>query len=375
MKLFDRVWHWDGVAWTDKTSTAHSGMALTVAQGDVLYLAFSDWLAGMLAYVTTGATTCDYTVEVFNGERWVTVVPEFAFEAIASSPGYTWEQAYNFAAHGVAYWGRNPDVWRLGTSSATWPEAGAAAPTSDVSKFWVRITFGTLTGTLVLDKVFPLPYNTYASVNHVSQFMGWKSFTDITSPEAAVVRHAIRSAEDWIDMHCRHTWRIRSAWRESYDFNPYGVLLRHRPVILVTNLGMWQGDSFQTMTQGRAGGSSGEYWLDQYRGMVYFNLPSFRLRYYSWLLSRYLRQPGSIVVDYVYGTDYETHEQAQIVTHIALRLVGADLVRNADDTGLTSSGLDVLSKAEKVDEWQEWAEQQADELRGVYITGLGMGTW
>jgi len=374
VKLFDAVWHWGGAAWTDKTATAHSGMALTVAASDKLYLAFPDWLSGVLFYVSTPATDCDYTVEIWDGEYWKPVVPEFAFEATATTPGYTWKQAYDFTGHGVAYWGRNPNVWRLGTSVTDWPEAGAP-PTANVSALWVRITFASLTGSLVLDRMFPLPYNTYATMNHVKKFMGWKGFTDITSPEAAIVRHIIRGAEDWLDHYCRRTWRIRAAHKEMQDFNPYGIRLRKQPPILVTSLGMWQGNTFETMVQGRAGGTAGDYWLHPDRGMVYFNLPSFRLRYYSWLLSRYLRQPGSIVVDYVYGTDFETHENAQTVTHIILRQVGADLVTTADDTGLTTSGLDVLSKADKVSEWHETAESRAEQLRGLGMTGLGMGTW
>ena len=384
MKMFDACWHWDGAAYTDKTTTAHSGMALTVAAGDEIYFAFTDWLAGVLFYLSTPATNVDYTVEIWNGEDWKPVVPEFAFEATASGAGYTWEQAYSFIGHGVAFWGKNPDVWRLGTSRdydvgppvvSGWPEATAVSPTANVNKFWVRITFGTVTGTLVLDKVFPLPYNSYTTINHVAQFMGWKSFGDITSPTAAVVRHAIRAAEDWLDNYCRKTWRIRQAFREALDFNPYGIRLRHQPPLFITRLGIWQGSSFHTMVQGRAGGSQGDYWLFPDRGMVYMNLPSFRLRYYSFLLSRYLRQPGSIVVDYVYGTDFETHEDGQAVTQIILRLVGAELVRSADDTGLTSSGLDVLSKADKVDEWHERAMEQAEHYRGLGITGLGMAGW
>lgn len=375
MKLFDAVWHWDGSSFDDKTASAHSGMALTITTGDELYLAFTDWLAGVLFYLSTAASDADYAVEIWNGEEWKSVVPEFAYEATGSGSGYTWEQAYSFIGHGVAYWGKNPDVWRLGTSSATWPEVLVAAPTSNLSKFWVRITFGSVSGTLVLDKIFPLPYNTYTTLNHIVQFMGWASFSDITSPSAAVVRHAIRGVEDYIDQYCRKTWRIRGAFREPLDFNPYGMRLQHYPPLFVTRLGMWQGSNFETMAQGRAGGSAGDYWLHPARGMVYMNLPSFRLRYYSFLLSRYLRVPGSIVVDYVYGTDFETHEEGQAVTLMTLRLVGAELVRSADDTGLTSSGLDVLSKADKVGEWQEKAEEQMEHMRGLGMTGLGMGGW
>lgn len=374
MKLFDAVWLFSGSTYTDKTATAHSGMALTVTQGDKLYLAFGDWLAGALFYITTAATTCDYTVEVYNGEDWKTVVPEFAYEALAVSPGYSWQQAYDFDGHGVAYWGKNPDVWRIAASATDWPETGAP-PTVGVKKYWVRITFGTLTGTLVLDKVFPLPYNTYASANHVAQFMGWRGFSDASTPEAAIVKHAIRDQEDWLDDYCRKSWRIRASFNETYDFNPYGIRLYNQPPILVTSVGLWQGSHFEIMSQGRAGAPSGEYWLNPRNGMLYFNLPSFRLRYYSWLLSRYIRQPGSVLVNYLYGTDFETHKQAGTVTGITLRLVGADLVRNADDTGLTSSGLDVLSKADKVDEWQEVAESRAENLRGLGMTGLGMGGW
>jgi len=381
MKICDRVWHLRAAAWLDKTATSYSGMALSVVTGDILFLAVSDWLAGALFYTALAATDADYAVDIWNGEEWSPVLPEFAFEATVGGAGYTWKQAYDFNGHGVAYWGRNPDVWRVGTSTNAVAGAGGfpvdtiSPPTAGITKYWVRITFSSVTGALTLDKVFPLFYNTYASANHVAQFMGWRGFNDFTTPEGAIVRHAIRAAEDWLDNYCRKSWRIRGAFREGYDFNPYGFLLRNRPVLFVNRLGLWQGTHHETMVQGRGGGGQGDYFLDQYRNMVYFMLPSFRLRYYSFLLSRYIRQPASVIVDYVYGTDFETHRQAQTVTHIVLRTVGADLVRNADDTGLSSSGLDVLSKAEKVESWTQVAMDRADELREVFMTGLGMGGW
>ncbi|KKK90097.1 hypothetical protein LCGC14_2726490, partial [marine sediment metagenome] len=90
---------------------------------------------------------------------------------------------------------------------------------------------------------------------------------------------------------------------------------------------------------------------------------------------RYIRSPSSIVLDYIWGADFETHEDAENVSWIIKRLVGADLVRTNDETGIFRSGLEILSKGEKLQSWREEAMERADSLRSVYMTGLGTGQW
>ena len=139
----------------------------------------------------------------------------------------------------------------------------------------------------------------------------------------------------------------------------------------MTRLGLWNGSALDILQYGRAE----DYWADPGKGMVFITLPSFRMRYYGWLLSRYIRQPGSIILDYLWGADFETHEDAENVAWIIKRLVGADLVRTNDETGIFRAGLDILSKGEKLQSWREEAMDRAETLRSIYMTGLGTGQW
>ncbi|KKL13830.1 hypothetical protein LCGC14_2521860, partial [marine sediment metagenome] len=68
-------------------------------------------------------------------------------------------------------------------------------------------------------------------------------------------------------------------------------------------------------------------------------------------------------------------EDAENVSWIIKRLVGTDLVRTNDETGIFRSGLEILSKGEKLQSWREEAIERADTMRAVYMTGLGTGQW
>jgi hypothetical protein len=365
MKLFAAVWHFRPGApgtWTDKTALADSDMALTIQTADELYLGMDDWTSGILFFLSAYPSAVGYTISLWDGDDWRAVHLEDVYQTIMT--GHTFDRAFTFKSDGAAYWGRSPYAWGLDTPSAAsnWPKT--ENPPNDVTtEFWIRISFSSVAGTLTLKQARPLMYNTYAAYNHVAQFLSLPSFTDVTAPEVSVVRHAIRDQEDWLDQYCRRTWRYKMVWGETHDFNPYGMRLRIQPPQMVMNVGLWQGTAFEAMREGRGK----DWFLDPYSGMFYFMLPSFRLRYYSFLLSRYLRQPRSVSIDYLAGQDFETSPQMAEVQHIILRLVGADLARNSDQTGWLSSGLNELSKSEKVREWYEVALERADHLRYVVI--------
>ncbi len=365
MRAFDQVWLYKAAAWTDKTVTAFTGMALTIAANDVLYFAATEWLAGFLFMNPSGSEVTDYYAEVWNGDEWVRLQPEHSFQSQAAD--YTWDTAWSFQNTGTLFWGKSTISPRHQKSSNRWPETGTAP--AAVNRFWYRITFPT--GGTVLDTVWPLMYNTYASPEEVAEFFGVADFNAISQPNLDYIRRSIRDAEDWLDNYTRKSWRIRSTVEEGADFNPYGFRPRHQPLMMVTRLGLWNGSSFDVLNYGRGE----DYWTDVGKGMVFMTLPSFRMRNYGWLLSRYIRQPSSIILDYLWGADFETHEDAENVSWIIKRLVGADMVNTSEETGIFRSGLDILSKGEKMAAWQEQAQERADTLRAIYATGLGTGQW
>ena len=365
MKTFNQVWLYRSAAYTDWTAIAFTGIADTLLDGDIVYFAADDWLAGILFLGVTGSEITDYTTALWNGDEWVTVQEERALINLASSQ--TYNRAYRFQGAGALTWGKTRESPMPTRASNTWPKTGTAP--AQVTRHWYRITF--TTGGPALDTVFPIMYNTYTTPDEVAEFLGLSDFDDITQPNLDYIRRSIRDQEDWLDHYTRKSWRIRSTVDEGANFNPYGFKLRNQPPLIVTRLGLWNGSAYDILQYGRAE----DYWLDPGTGMVFLTLPSMRMRYYSWLLSRYIRSPSSITVDYIWGADFETHEDAENVAWIVKRLVGADMVRTNDETGVFRGGLDILSKGEKLNSWREEALERADTMRSIYMTGLGTGQW
>jgi len=344
-------------------------LPLTLQAGDELYIGHSDWLSGLFFVLETGNGPNDhsqYTVETYLVDEWAELIPEKFFENQQAS--YIWDTAWNWQGKGVLYWGDIPSGHSPAMSSSSFPVPGATPP-SIYTGYWYRIKIANPGATVVISDLFLVLYNTYTTVGEVARFLGLPPFHELSIPHVDTIRRTIRAQEDWIDNYCRRTWRFRSRFAETADFNPYGIKPRYQPLYLVTRLGLWNGTAFEVLEYGRGK----QYFMDKDRGMIYFTLPSFRLRYYSFLLSRYLRQPASIVFDYVYGDDFDVSPQREDVRFIANRLVGYELVVNNDETGIFTSGLEVMTKREKAEAWLSSATDRADTLRMVYATGLGAG--
>lgn len=368
MRRLATVWLYRGGAYTDLTATSTTGMSLSLQDGDKLYFGHDDWLSGVLFFLSQplpDTATPVYSIEAWTGDDWARLEQERSFEALRFD--YRWSTAWRFQGHGALYWGDVPNPHHPSIADSSFPEA--TAPPAMVTRYWYRLLVQSAGGSVTVDKVYALPYNTYTNVVEVARFLSLPPFTDTSSPDADTMRRFIRAQEDWLDNYCRMSWRMRSMFAEAADFNPYGIRPRRQPVQAVTRLGLWNGTAFDVLEQGRGGG--GQYFLDRERGMIYFTLPSFRLRYYSFLLSRYLRQPASVVFDYIYGDDFDVSPQREDVRFIVNRMVGYELVVSSDETGIFSSGLEVLSKREKAEEWRTSAMERAEFLRRIYATGLG----
>jgi hypothetical protein len=359
------------IVWLHRAGTLQPvSFPASLQNGDVLYVGHREWLSGLFFVLESDvspSTRTSYTVECYLVDEWAEVLPERFFEN--QQVGYIWDIAWNWQGTGVLYWGDVPPGHSPNQSSSSFPVPGQSPPSS-YHGYWYRIAISDLSGAGVsVQDVYVVLYNTYTSVHEVSRFLGLPGFHELTVPHIDAIRRTIRAQEDWLDNYCRRTWRFRSRFAETADFNPYGIKPRFQPLYLVTRLGLWNGTAFEILEYGRGK----QYFLDKDRGMIYFTLPSFRLRYYSFLLSRYLRQPASIVFDYVYGEDFDVSPQREDVRFIINRLVGHELVVNNDETGIFTSGLEVLTKREKAEAWLTSATERADTLRQVYATGLGAG--
>lgn len=357
MRQFDAAWHYDGSVLTDVTNVAgDGGMALVVQGGHKIYFGHEDWLSGFLYMVSSGASDLVYVLERWNGEAWEKLPQQESHEQLQT--GFTVQsQAANFEGNGVADFGRAArGKWALKIPSATWPET--AAPPDTDSRFWIRVRF-TAGGPATLDRLLPLLYNTYATYSDLASYMGLPEFDEHNPPTSDEVRRIIRRHEDWLDNWTRRSWRPRYVVHETHDFNPYGVGLKRRPVLFLTSVGLWQGTKFESMTVGRGE----DTFVDPATGMLYPNTPSFRLRYYSFLLSRYIRSPKSFRISYVYGADIDIDEDGGSAVDAVLARAAADLTVTGDWSSYLTSGLDTLPKPGKVQEWREKAQEIADSLR------------
>jgi len=370
VRRLDCVWKFNGVTgvFADYSATAgRGGAAISVLGGDKLYLGHNDWLSGLLVMLTLGSTTIQYAVDQWTGDGWKELPVAESYTDL--SHGYdVIEQAFDFTDSGVIEWGRSPFIWATETpANNVWPEVGPPPVAPGVvvldaePRFWVRIRFLS-GGPVTIDRLLPLLYNTYATYSDLASFMSLPEFDELHQPTSAAVRQIIRRNEDWLDHYTRKAWRPRYVRNETHDFNAYGMTLNHGPVMFLTTVGMWNGSTFEVMPIGR----EEQAYLDRYTSMIYPNTPSFRLRYYSYLLSKYLRQPRSFQASYVYGEDFDMSETGGTAQLIVLKRSAADLVTSGDWSRFMSSGLDVLPKPEKVREWREQAESEADNLRALY---------
>lgn len=367
MRRFDNAWLFTGGSLSDVTQTLGDGsVPITVAAGDKLYLGADEWISGVYLDPSVLSAPFGYVFEAYDADAWRPLSQQERYDQLSTGFAQA-AQGYAFTGPGVVFWGKGAATGRsssqaylhaTATPSPTgFPEAVAVPETEE--RYWVRLRV--TSGSAQINRVLPRLYNSYVTVDQVASFLGLPTFDDTHSPTRDTVRDMIVGIEDWLDNWTRKTWRLQGFQNDSYDFNPAGILLRTRPGFVVSQLRLWNGNSFDVMTQGRGH----DYWYDPRLSLVTFTFPSFRMRQYGAVMSRSANQPGSIQIDWVAGGDYETDPRRTLVWDTVVRRVCADLVTQSDWTGLISSGLEVLPKADKVREWAERAQQQADELRGL----------
>lgn len=370
MRRADALWLWDGAAYTDVTDVlGEASASVTLAPNQSLYIGYHDWQEGVLVWVDHDpGSLVDIVPEGFDGttDDWKRLPLQEA--SAQESVGRTLRPvAFDFRTDGIARWGSPPLLWtpkRATAQNATAPGFPTpAVPPAEVELFWTRLRATATSAPLVLNRVLPLAFNTYAEHEDVSNFFGLPSFQETVAPRASFVRERIRAAEDWLDNYTRRSWRLRLAVNESHDFNPHGQRLDHRPAWFVINASLWDGSKFGALTEGR----SRDFWLDTESSFLYFTFPAFRLRPYALQLNRYTRQQRAFQVTYVYGADFDTAPQRDNVKDAVLKRVASDLILQADWTAYTISAPDTVSKEAKAQAYREDAESIADVLRALVI--------
>lgn len=367
MRRADALWHYNPIAlqFLDVTSSLGSGgVPVSIGQNEKLYVGCSDWMSGLILIISQApAAVPMIAVEMFDGSTnaWQPIPLQERTDQLAIGHSLS-SQGYDFRASGMAYWGRSQWAWVPKASQRGFPENPDPPVESSDEMYWVRLrNLGSTP--LTIDRVLPVMYNTYATVDSVAEFMGMsRPFDDVTAPTRTFIRHRIRAAEDWLDTYTRRTWRMRLQLNERPTFNPHGIKLRHVPVWFVTRFAVWAANTLQVMVEGR----NQDYYVSTDTGMLYFTRVVFG-RGLNWttVSPRFMRQTQSVEVDYVYGLDFDLAEDREIVTDVVCKHVGHALVMQGDWTSWLISNPDAVPKADKAKEWKESAEEQATLFRAM----------
>jgi len=367
MRRADAIWYWNGSAIEDVTVDLSEmvGSSVTLSQDEILYVGYHDWLSGILFDVTTNMSTA--VTETYDGrtDTW-RILP--VQETISQGLGTATRDitAYNFDKTGMVYWGTSPYMWQTKMTTNTWPENLGAGnpPFTDDEYFWVRVR-NTGASPLTIIRVLPAPYNTYTDVEEIRQFAGLPDqIKEDTDPTATYVRQQIRAHEDQLDNYTRKSWRLRPVFNEIHNFSPYGLESFRYPLWKLNSVYLWRGNGFDLLQEGR----DQDYYYDPTTGMIYFTWVTLGMRPYRFQMNRYVQQPQSIILNYIYGEDFDISEQRQMVDDIIKSRVAADLaVQTTWSASFVTGDSSSMSKSEMVKDWRENADQKAALLRGVLI--------
>lgn len=355
----DAIWLFDSSAnlFVDLTDyiRTNTDFSFLADSNDIFYIGLDRRFIGLYVNVTTAG---DYTnLNYFYSQEGI------------------WKKlslidAYAFASSKYQRW-LVPNDWIKCNFTTTFPIANLTPP-DDNDRYWVKITVTAVTTTAVIDLIKCIPFVEYATPDDVSDALQLKRvFDNSTKPTDIAVEDFIKRAEDRIDYRTRKSWRFNAVTEEIgpqlMDYNRYGVYPRHRNLYKVYSVSIWNGNSWDALTEGRAN----DYFTNYDLGMIYFTrlflLPAaygMTGRYFHWGFGEY---KNSVKIDYVYGRDPEVDSEFYIVKDIASKMAAVDILRHHDYSQLVSSGVDKIPLESKVRLLEEQIEIRLDELTGVAL--------
>ena len=212
---------------------------------------------------------------------------------------------------------------------------------------------------------------TYTTSAKVADLLLTDNFTSTSTPTNTQVDALISRTEGLIDRVTKRSWKTNSVTDEEHEFNYAGIKLKHAPVAAISEAAVWQGSSYDVLTQGR----DQEFFFVKDTGMIYFTrffipvfvpptaeAPAVSLVFlYSW------RYP--IKVSYTWGETFSTHADAPLVEDIATKLAATDILNIHERTVITKMGVDRQQIREKIELWRK----DADE--GMKVLARGFEVW
>lgn len=352
---------WEHIAssgiYTDNTDFINSNTDFTFLSNanNVFYIGLESRFQGIYCDLTTNGSYTGLAYYYYQGTTWK-LLPLLDSYTFNSSKYQRWNM---------------PNDWIKEDFTNTFPHT--ATPPDFGERYWLKITTTTVTTAAVINKIRCLPYATYTTPTKVAQFLQIKNdFTSDTRPTDLTVEDMIRRAEDRIDYYTRKSWKFNVATDETYDpvlvdYNRFGVFLRHKNFLKVYSVKLWNGGSWDTLTEGR----EHDYFANYRLGMILLTRLYILPAVYG-MTGRYMQYAVgewkySLKVDYAYGRNIEVDQEVYIVEDLATKMVARDLITTADYGTLVVSGSDKISLESKARLWTEQIEGQIDELRSVSI--------
>ena len=362
MLRFDNVWQYNAATtatpYLDYTNNSYTNTDFTFlsSSANYMYLGLSNRFTGINAELTTNGVYSGMTYQYYDGDVWQPL-------ALIDS--------YSFSESKYVRWVLPKSNWvKYNFDQDTVQPSGYPDTTE---RYWVRISASGVTTPAVINKLRAIPYVSYSSPTKVYQLLQLKKDFDYnTSPSDLTVEDMIRRAEDLIDYRTRKSWRFNAITEEAspilIDYNRYGMFLRYRNFIKVYSVSLWNGGSWQALTEGR----NNDFFLNKDLGMIYITrlylLPAaygMTGRFTSYGFGEF---KNSIKVDYTYGRDSEVFSEFYIVEDIATKMAACDVLRHHDYSGLIlSSGVDKIPIESKVRLMQEEIETKIDSLTAISV--------
>jgi hypothetical protein len=342
--------------YTDYTDNTKINTSITFIDGatQYFYIGFPRRFIGMFFDLSTNGSYTSVVYEFYNGTQWdkLSLIDSYS---LSESKYLRWVL---------------PDQWQK--YRLTDEEPHTATPPDDVERYWVRVSVSAVTTAAVISEMRVIPYVIYSTPTKVSQMLQFKKdFTHSTVPTDLSVEDIVRRAEDRIDYRTRKSWRF-NAVTEDYDptlvdYNRYGIFLRHRNFRKVYSIKLWDGGSWETLSEGR----NNDYFVNYNLGMIYFTrlflLPAaygISGRYFHYGFGEF---KNSVQVDYVYGRDPEVDKEFFIVEDIATKMASIDILKHHDYSGMIVSGSDKVDLNSKIRFLEDEVEMRLDELTGAAI--------
>ena len=366
MDNFSNVWLWDDSvsSYVDNTLEAVSEVGTSfeiIAQAnDDLYLGYSLPFKGFVCNVSTAGSYTNLTYKYWDGASWIRVVPL---------------REYNFSQSKYFVF-TIPNNWVKRNLNDANEHAITTLPDNS-SRYWIKIEATAITTAARINQILCIPQVFYTTPDKVSRFLQLKiSFTDETKPTLKSILSLIQRAEDRIDYRARKSWRFNVSEKyrdntediyELYDYNRYGIKLKHPDIQKIYSVKIWNGGSWDTLTEGR----NNDYFVDNATGIIYitrlFLLPAMygmTGRYFHFGFGEYKK---SVQVDYSWGKDGRIDPTFYIVDDIATKMVAIGVIESSDYSILTSSGIDKIPLSEKARIWDMEIETKLDEMVGVVL--------